>query len=915
MLRATLIVMLLLTACGDESGSEPVEVTLGNLDGYWVVSSPAPWGPRPGLLHIGFTPYPGELPEGVTRAAETVLFDGKGQVATYELTGSTLQLDAADWSGTLEIESLTRDTMVARYGGETVTLTRQSDCAGPGFWMSADAQVNDAAWDQFGGLHLIAIAGDRAAYGWVAPGRCVVTMPEMRIAAATIDIADNGDVRLLNYARSGALPGEITVTTVPAKPWTRDTLESSRKIYPAASTPANDPPPLRSIEIDGVLTIFYAYASQLFAVTDAGETTLSLSTSSTFTPGLLTITHLPDGSWVIREGNNREGLRYVDGAYERWSAERVAEGGPFASVFAYDGTTLYAAWSETYGYPAIIVGKKVGDEWQRVTAGQGYPIAIHVEDGVIDVVGSLDVQGLGPMAWSRLPRFAENVWSQEYQLSFTGSINAVTPRNTAAGALFGPNGEVFMAVLNAVWRRPNAEKPGETYLWNEVVVTFKTETDAAVVFPTLGIRCEEACSFAAPTSALFPAVVEVPDESSASLLVGGHQTPTKDSYAIQVNTEVAYDAGPTELRVETTLRRMDPVALGVDEVQSSAGTAVAYPGGFAVTRQFAGVVLSKIEGGEVVDEVELSGNDATRVRARQAGGFVLSLTAPTLTANGVGIVSPDLELVGEVPFPDGIRGYVLTDDGFIGFRYEGPDLVFAEHTEAGATAPVVSPVWETQELAALGDGLVAFDREDKGVAPTFVGNSSQSAWRKVGLDGVVDWTLIAQRTPRLAWTVVDGDLVVATEIGPTYQIGGTTYEGATGDNPTAYFIARFDGATGAVKNHRVTSLPWGSGFAQPTDITADDEGVFVSESFAATLRLAYLPWVGEPLLRDYSADVIAGYCLQPGVQCSANRTSFAALGGGRFGGVWAQITNANYDGELITSAAKKAVAGIFVPDP
>jgi hypothetical protein len=43
--------------------------------------------------------------------------------------------------------------------------------------------------------------------------------------------------------------------------------------------------------------------------------------------------------------------------------------------------------------------------------------------------------------------------------------------------------------------------------------------------------------------------------------------------------------------------------------------------------------------------------------------------------------------------------------------------------------------------------------------------------------------------------------------------------------------------------------------------------------------------------------------------------STAALGGGLFGGVWTQITSANYDGELITSAAKKAVAGIFVPNP
>jgi len=314
LLRAALAA-LVLTACGGDSGSgsEPVDITLGNLDGYWLVSSPEAWGPRPGMIHIGIDPYPGEAPEGATHVAEVVNFDGGGgNVVTSALSGATLQLDGANWQGTLTIESLTRDTMVASYLGTSVTFTRRSDCAGPGFWMSPGARVFDAAWDPSGGLHLMTSTSLRTSYGWVAPGRCVVTLPETSLTAATIDIADNGDIRLLSFARSGAQPGEITVTTVPAKPWARAALGQTRTVIAAPSTPASDPPPLKSIVIDGELTVFYAHGLQLFAASAAGERELVLPSGSTFTPGHLTITHLPDASWIIRAASYREGLRYVD---------------------------------------------------------------------------------------------------------------------------------------------------------------------------------------------------------------------------------------------------------------------------------------------------------------------------------------------------------------------------------------------------------------------------------------------------------------------------------------------------------------------------------------------------------------------------------------------------------------------------
>lgn len=909
--------VLFVAACGGgDSGSEPVAISLANLEGYWVVASPESGGPRPGLLHFGLDPYPGEAPEGATHVGES-----DGQVVTYALVGQSLQLEGRDGSRVYEIESLTRDTMVARYGLSTLTLTRQSDCAGPGFWMDSRSRIVDAAWDRFGGLHVISGTGERTSYGWVAPGRCAITLPETTLIGATIDIADNGDIRLLQFARSGALPGEITVTTVPAKPWARDTLDSTRKIYPAPSTPANDPPPLRSIEIDGQLVVFYAYGSKVFVVSDAGETELTLSNASTFTPGLLTITHLPDGSWILREGNGRQGLRYVDGRYEPWSAERVdaSSASPFASIFAYDGDTLYAAWSVSVAgsFPALVVGKKVGDTWQHVSAGAGFPMALRVSDGVIDVIGSLDDRQLGPMVWTRLPSFAENVWRQEYQLGFDATINAVVPRSKAAGGLFGPGGEIFMAVEGAVWRRPNAERAGESYHWGTVSVTFEAETDAAVVFPTLGVRCTEDCTFAAPSSAIFPAEVEVPGEAAASRLVGARIMPNRDSYGVQVNPEVRFDAGPTTLRLESTLRRMDPVALGPDEVQSSAGVAVAYPGGFAVTRNFGGVVLSKIEGGAVVDEVELSGVEPGRLRVREGGGFALPLMAPTLTKAGVGLLAADLTLEAEVPFPEDLYKYVVTDDGFIGFRYDGATLVFAVHTTAGATPAVASPVADTTELVALGDGFVAFDRQDKGTAPTFVGDPSRCAWRKVGGDGVIDWTLSASRSAQLVWSLVDGDLFVATGIGATFEIGGETYGGGGANDPSQYFVGRFDGATGALKTQRVVSVPGLNGIAQPTSITGDAGGVLLSESFAANLRVVYVPLTSTdaPTRVDYEAQVIGGYCLQPGVQCSANPASFAALGGGRFGGVWTQLLTTNYDGELVESVSKKATAGVFTPAP
>jgi len=412
MIRLILATFLLAACGGGDSGSEPVPVSARNLEGYWIVSSPEAWGPRPGFLHFGVDPYPGEAPEGATQVAEVVNFNGDGKVVAYTLTGSTLQMDGADWSGTMTVESLTRDTLLVGYQGSSVTFTRRSDCAGPGFWMSGGVRIYEAAWDRSGGLHVMGTQ-----YGWVAPGRCVATFPQTPITGATIDIADNGDVRLLQFARSGALPGEVTVTTVPAKPWARDTLDQSRKIVPAPSTPASDAPPLKSKEVDGELVVFYAHGGQLFAASDAGETELALVNGSTFTPGHLTISDLPDGSWIIRAANYREGLRYVDGGYEQWSAEVIEDNDgirTFASVFAYDGNTQYAAWTTPVegSYPALIVGKKVGNEWQRVSAGAGYASALRVEDGVIDVVGSLDDKGLGPMMWTRLPRFAEDVWQR-----------------------------------------------------------------------------------------------------------------------------------------------------------------------------------------------------------------------------------------------------------------------------------------------------------------------------------------------------------------------------------------------------------------------------------------------------------------------------------------------------------------------
>lgn len=420
-----------------------------------------------------------------------------------------------------------------------------------------------------------------------------------------------------------------------------------------------------------------------------------------------------------------------------------------------------------------------------------------------------------------------------------------------------------------------------------------------------------------PTSAIFPAVVEVPGASAASNLVGGRGTPTEHSYSVLVDTNLVQDFGPIALRVDTSIRRMTPVALGVDEAQSLAGTAVAYPGGFAVTRAYGELVLSKIEGGEVVDEVALSGFEPKRLHARSGGGFVVPLSPPTLTKTGVGLLSADLELVGEVAFPEGLRSYTLTDEGFIGFRYDGPDLVLAEYSEAGATTPVVSPVMETTELAALGDGVLAFEPVDQGVAPDFSGSSSRSAWRKIGRDGVIDWTLTAQRSATLIWKVVAGDLLVATQIGATFMIGGETYQGVVPDGPPLYFVGRFDGASGALRAQRITALPWGNGVAQPTAITGDADGVLLSESFAADLMIAYVPLSSSaaPVVRDYLADVIAGYCLQPGVQCAANDSAFAPLGGGRFGGVWTQLASTDYDGQVVASATRKAVAGVYVPVP
>ncbi|MCC6624300.1 MAG: hypothetical protein IT385_23815 [Deltaproteobacteria bacterium] len=926
-MRSPFHVLLLawLAACGGStSGSEPVDITTDNLAGYWVATYTEGAATWPVLIHFEPELHPSERIEGVTRYAEVVQGSQRGFLVGYALDGDAVSLSGATWGETTHrIERLSRDELVMDVYGQQTTFRRRPGCAGPSLWSGGLGHTFSAAWDEDGGLHLVVSSLEGSGYAWVAPGRCTATFPTVGIEAEVIDVADDGDIRALDYRRNGALPGEITVTTVPARPWARAELDTTRLIVPAPSTPASKSPPLRSVDVGaGRFMVFYAYGQTLYAVTVDGAATteeaVGLWGSSTFTPSRLEIDRLPDGGLLVRDGEADTGALYVDGVWSKWEAE-VIDDGARANVFAWHDGTMYAAWTvaaEGSGVPMLRVGKQRRDGgWDVVAAGRGYAMEIFAGPRGVDVIGPLDAKALGPMVWTHVPAaFEKNTWQQELHLDPSGGIDAVAPR-TAHGGRFGPDGEVFMAVDSAVWRRPHLEGDA-LYAWTEVDVTFAAETDVTVVFPTMGTSCTEECTLRIPPASIVPAVLELPGESAAARIVGAE--PTLDGWAYAAPVPLG-DWDMRAMQVVTTVRRMtDVVGLATADVRSESSDIVVTGTGYAVTHGEGALVLSVVEDGAVVREARFSSGPlgTGMLAARAGGGFALGVNSlPSGGGPGVVLLDPALEVVDELPFDGDGPTLAVTPSGYAALRYaaEGETMELVTHASSGPSAAAPVSVTVPTEARALGDdALVAFWARDRRPSEA---ERSESAWRRLDADGTVAWTLTSTPSESLTWAVVDGDLVVASELLGPLTIGGATYEPPAGARHQVFFAGRFDGATGAVEQHVVEAIVTNNAVLAPTTVTADERGFVLGAAFTGAVYAYHLPFAGDAVATFYASDVIAGHCLQPGVQCSPQRIAFAALGGGRYVGTWTQTHPTDYDGARVEGAATRAVTGVYTPVP
>ncbi len=901
-----LVVAALLCGCGSSSDSStgsdtPVEVATANLAGYWVSMAGERAPAWPMLVHFEAELHPSELNPGFERYAELVGFAGETSLATYELDGDAVMFTTP--SGvrrSATILGLTRDELRMNVGGQDLTFRRRSGCAGPSLWYGGQlGEAAAAAWDAHGGLHLIVSNAFYSGYAWVAPGRCLATTADVHVRAATLDTTPDGDVRGLFFTRERGA-GEILVTTIPARPWARAGLDASERFVPAPSTPANTPPPMRSVDLpDGRFMVFYAYRDlHVVTVDGAGtsEVTVPLHQSSTLTPYRLELDHLPDGAFVVRGDRARSGALHRDGAWGRWTAEGQA------SVFSYHDGALYGAWGEGDQYGTrLVVGRQRGDGgWDTIAAGRGWPSHMRVHDGGIEIVGVYERFDRAMQLWTHLPRFEANTWRQEIAATNgTGGFFEQTMRSF--GARFGPDGEVLALFNQARMRRPQDEGD-ELYRWIDVTVKFDAETDVALVFPTLGERCESDCHVLMPPDTVVPVELEAPDESAAAWIVGAESTLDGWSYIAEAPIG---DWIQFEMTVKTAVRRMSGVVPLAADVWSEPGDVVRTAGGYAASWTEGTLAVGVVEGGAIVDEARFatSGLGPRTLAAREDGGFVVGLNAlPASNRPGFVVVDAALDVAHELPLEDGVRRFAVTPQGYIGLRFPagGAGMELIRHDVGGVSSAVPVAIEEPDELRPAGDGAIAFTRRDRA-----------HTWTKIGRDGHIAWSLAAESFEPLVWDLVDGDLIVASALVRELTIGGQRYE-----QPGAYFVGRFDGASGALERHLLREVATPNGPIVPGALAADDAGVVLVQGFTANLAFVHLPWDDGGRRTDYPGDVIAGHCLQPGVACVPQPAGVAALGDGRFAAVWAQTNPTRYDGAPINGAApRRAVSGVFTPDP
>jgi hypothetical protein len=269
------LVALALAACGGEDGGagpdgggggKPLAVTVENLGGYWIADGADVPLWRPIFLHFG----PGNV------ATEEALAGGSGrrdrgrrrahQPGALPLGGGRLVSAPArdpDRLWHLQLRDhrgpLTKDTLEIQFShgrSERLTFRRVEGCGAPGLWFGpSEFRVVDAAWGPDGALHMLSVdsaeLGDLSGYyHWIPPGRCTPYVPPVSIIGDSIDVGDEGTIRIVQVDEASPLgPGGVTLVKIERAPWNRPQLDPTITTLTTALSTAAVRPATRAIAL------------------------------------------------------------------------------------------------------------------------------------------------------------------------------------------------------------------------------------------------------------------------------------------------------------------------------------------------------------------------------------------------------------------------------------------------------------------------------------------------------------------------------------------------------------------------------------------------------------------------------------------------------------------------------------------
>jgi hypothetical protein len=953
------LVALALAACGGEDGGagpdgggggKPLAVTVENLGGYWIADGADVPLWRPIFLHFGPGNVATEEALAGVPVVETAGVDARTSLGPFllEADGSfQLQRATPTGFGTYSygtIEALTKDTLEIQFShgrSERLTFRRVEGCGAPGLWFGpSEFRVVDAAWGPDGALHMLSVdsaeLGDLSGYyHWIPPGRCTPYVPPVSIIGDSIDVGDEGTIRIVQVDEASPLgPGGVTLVKIERAPWNRPQLDPTITTLTTALSTAAVRPATRAIALpDGRTLALWADGDTLHAWEEKSSGSFEHSErpllhGAKISPQFLDVQPDGAGGYVVRGERAPRGVKYRDGVWSEWEPASHPELG-LAAVFAYGPEgLLHAAWARKRAVDTrvatVVVGRRRGDGgWDTVEAGLGTPQAIHVlDDGAIDVVATWE-DGRAPMAWIRVGEALEpDSWREAYTLHEQDSPEFVTTYTADESvyplARFGPDGEVLVGGRAASWRRPALE--GERRFDGFALpVTFEGETELTLVLPTLGLECREDCTLLLPPREVIPARLEAPEGATRLLLAGNafSVSPGAAGPSWGLVSQPSTVAGITpSLAVRGSVERVfvGPLA-GAGSTSELLGSDVDSQGGaWAVWRDGDGkATLARVDAGlEPVSSRALTGLGVDAgsgvvgptgvIRALAAGGAVIYVDGYPGVGRALVFVDASLAEVAARPLDPGATVALTADGAWEARPAIGGLIGLVHHTLAGASAPAQTELIEAPLLLAVGDGVVVVAESPTTAQPV--------ATRFDGLGKPV-WELKVQggSSPSLVWRAAGEDVLLFARYQNQLLLGDTTLKAVT--QKTAALVA-ISGQTGAVLRQRVGGVGYGE---QPTALARDAGGVALLWAHETLVRFEYLPWsegASGAATADFPADVSPGFCAQPGKQCAAGTGFLYPSPTGGFGAGWTQRQPIDFDGVRVDTAGKRAVLGQFV---